>query len=157
ASGGFSFNPFRIGTFRILEACFSSSLSCSRSSTSWSTSSTSPLIPVFARTRFRAHIRACLTRHFRDRLGVVAAAVTLGIVVLGSAAPWIAPYAPYVQDLRARLQPPSRSHWIGTDEVGRDILSRVLYGVRVSYGIAVVSAVLTPLVAVPVGLIAGYY
>ncbi len=53
-------------------------------------------------------------------------------VVLAVFAPWIAPFDPAAIHLYARLQPPSASHWFGTDELGRDILSRVIFGTRIS-------------------------
>lgn len=92
-----------------------------------------------------------------NRLALGAAVVSVGLIVAGLAAPWLMAHDPYQQDLRARLAPPSAKHWLGTDEVGRDILSRVIHGLRVSYGIALVSVILTPLLAVPMGLVAGYY
>jgi ABC-type dipeptide/oligopeptide/nickel transport system permease subunit len=58
-------------------------------------------------------------------------AVLLGLIVLSAlCAPWVAPYDPYFTDLNKTMQPPSAEHWFGTDNTGRDILSRVLYGTR---------------------------
>jgi peptide/nickel transport system permease protein len=90
-------------------------------------------------------------------VAVLSGGVSAALMLAGLLAPWIVPYDPYAQNLGARLKPPTVAHWLGTDEVGRDVLSRVVYGVRVSYGIALVSVLLTPLVAVPLGLVAGYY
>jgi peptide/nickel transport system permease protein len=72
-------------------------------------------------------------------------------------APWIAPQDPGTLDLSARLQPPSAHHWFGTDELGRDILSRVIYGARISMlvGASVVAGSL--LLGLMFGSIAGYY
>jgi len=72
-------------------------------------------------------------------------------------APWIAPYNPAHLDLPSRLMPPSSAHWFGTDELGRDILSRVIYGARISMlvGSSVVLASLT--LGLIFGSIAGYY
>jgi len=72
-------------------------------------------------------------------------------------APWLAPYDPAYIDLPARLMPPSAAHWFGTDELGRDILSRVVYGARISMlvGTSVVAASLT--LGLIFGSIAGYY
>jgi peptide/nickel transport system permease protein len=69
----------------------------------------------------------------------------------------IAPYNPARGDLAVRLQPPGRAHWLGTDELGRDLLSRPLYGSSISLEIQTASVVLTMLVGIPWGLIAGYY
>jgi len=78
-------------------------------------------------------------------------------VVCAIFAPWIAPQDPAYIDLASRLMPPSTAHWFGTDELGRDILSRVIYGARISMlvGTCVVAASLT--LGVIFGSIAGYY
>ncbi|HET9743928.1 MAG TPA: ABC transporter permease [Terriglobales bacterium] len=78
-------------------------------------------------------------------------------VVLALFAPWIAPQDPAQIHLAARLQPPSSAHWFGTDELGRDILSRVIYGARISMlvGTSVVAAAL--FLGLVFGSIAGYY
>ncbi|HZS26283.1 MAG TPA: ABC transporter permease [Candidatus Angelobacter sp.] len=78
-------------------------------------------------------------------------------VVIALFAPWIAPHKPSDIDLPSRLQPPSASHWFGTDELGRDILSRVIYGAQISMlvGTSVVAGSL--LLGLILGSIAGYY
>jgi len=72
-----------------------------------------------------------------------------------AAAPMLAPYDPTQTSLLA-LNPPSAAHWLGTDELGRDILSRVLYGARISLGVGIGAAAVATLLGVPVGLGAGY-
>src|SRR5215472_14021241 len=86
--------------------------------------------------------------------GMIMAAV---LVILALFAPWIAPQNPSSIDLPSRLQPASTSHWFGTDELGRDILSRVIYGARISMlvGASVVTGSL--LLGLILGSIAGYY
>ena len=86
--------------------------------------------------------------------GVVLVAV---FVLCALFAPWIAPQDPARIDLPARLMGPSASHWFGTDELGRDILSRIIYGARISMlvGSCVVAASLT--LGLIFGSIAGYY
>ena len=59
------------------------------------------------------------------------------LIILAVGAPWLAPYNPAAQNLPARLVPPSAAHWMGTDELGRDVLSRVIYGARVSMSVSV--------------------
>ncbi len=90
-------------------------------------------------------------------LATAGAAMILVFVVLALFAPWIAPQDPAQIDLPARLAGPSASHWFGTDELGRDILSRIIYGARISMlvGTCVVAASLT--LGLIFGSIAGYY
>ncbi|MEZ5290805.1 MAG: ABC transporter permease [Vicinamibacterales bacterium] len=80
--------------------------------------------------------------------------VALAAVAL--AAPVLAPYAPDVLDLAHRRAAPSVAHWFGTDDLGRDVLSRVLYGGRISIAIGLLSAAVAVLVGVVVGATAGY-
>jgi peptide/nickel transport system permease protein len=88
------------------------------------------------------------------------AAVGLVIVTLFIAialfAPLIAPYSPYEQDLYAVLAPPSAAHWLGTDNLGRDVLSRTLYGARVSLLFAIGSTALSAALGIVIGLFAGF-
>jgi peptide/nickel transport system permease protein len=90
-------------------------------------------------------------------LATAGAAMIVVFVVLALFAPWIAPQDPARIDLPGRLMGPSSSHWFGTDELGRDILSRIIYGARVSMvvGTCVVAASLT--LGLIFGSIAGYY
>lgn len=80
----------------------------------------------------------------------------IAIVAVVILAPWIAPYDPLKQDLASALQGPSRKHWFGTDELGRDVFSRVLYGGRVSLRAAVQAILVGIVLGLPLGLIAGY-
>ena len=93
-------------------------------------------------------------RNVLASVGMVLVAV---FVIFALFAPWIAPQSPSNIDLPLRLQPPSSAHWMGTDELGRDILSRVIYGARISMlvGGSVVAGSL--LVGLVLGSIAGYY
>ncbi len=84
-------------------------------------------------------------------LGLVA-----GFVLLGFFAPWIAPHDPTAQDLMAVLQPPSAAHWFGTDDLGRDLASRVIVAARADLTIVILGIGLSLAIAVPVGLIAGF-
>jgi peptide/nickel transport system permease protein len=72
-------------------------------------------------------------------------------------APYIAPYEPNEQNILFRYQAPSAKHWLGTDEMGRDILSRIIYGSRISLQVGLISISLALLVGVILGLMAGYY
>lgn len=79
------------------------------------------------------------------------------IIVVAIGAPFIAPYSPAANDFNAILSPPTGIHPFGTDELGRDILSRVIWGARASMQAGVLATLLAVLVAVPIGLVAGYY
>ena len=72
------------------------------------------------------------------------------------AAPWLAPYDPIRQDIDIRLQPPSRAHVLGTDSLGRDLLSRLIYGSRPTLGLVALVAVLMVPIGLGVGILAGY-
>jgi len=92
----------------------------------------------------------------REPLNVLALTL-IALFALGALlAPLIAPYDPLAQDLASRLEPPSGTHWLGTDQLGRDILSRLLYGSRISLVIGVVVVGLAGISGSFVGLIAGY-
>jgi peptide/nickel transport system permease protein len=102
---------------------------------------------------------------FRRRLAgnarnnpLAAAGVVLVIlfVVLAVFAPWIAPQNPSAIDLPARLGSSSHAHWFGTDELGRDILARIIYGARASLLAGLISVTIAMSIGVPVGLLAGY-
>lgn len=83
-------------------------------------------------------------------------ALSLLLVVLAVAAPLLAPYDPAAQHLAVRLAGPSLAHWMGTDELGRDILSRVLYGARVSMFVSVTVVLGGGLIGLAIGAISGY-
>lgn len=94
----------------------------------------------------------------RDRLAIVGFAMVVVFALLAVFAPVLAPYDP-VKDinLRHRLQPPSKEHWLGTDSSGRDVLSRVLYGTRISLTIGFASRIVTVIFGFGLGSLAGYY
>ncbi len=95
---------------------------------------------------------------FKKRKVAVAGLVIVTLfLLLALTAPWIAPYDPIKQDLPNMLQSPSRAHWLGTDETGRDILSRLLYGARISMQVGLTSVGIAVVIGVPVGVIAGYF
>jgi peptide/nickel transport system permease protein len=87
---------------------------------------------------------------------VISALVLAVIVVVALTAAWIAPFGVNAVDVPNALRPPSGAHWFGTDELGRDVLSRVLVAVQASLGIAVVSVAFAVVVGVTIGVIAGY-
>lgn len=84
------------------------------------------------------------------------AALLILFVIAAALGPILAPYDPNAQDLLALLDPPSSAHWFGTDEIGRDILSRVIVGTRITLAIAVTSVMFAGVVGIALGLIAGH-
>ena len=86
-----------------------------------------------------------------------ALALALLLVLAAVFASWLAPSDPTAQNLPARLSPPTRAHWMGTDELGRDILSRVLYGARVSMLVSVSVVLGAGLTGLAIGSLAGYF
>ena len=97
-----------------------------------------------------------MKRFLRNRLAVFALALLAILHVLVALAPWIAPHGPEAVELLKRLQAPSREHWLGTDEYGRDVLTRLLYGGQVSLAVALASMAASMLIGVAVGAVAGY-
>jgi peptide/nickel transport system permease protein len=97
-----------------------------------------------------------VARFRRNPLAVVALVVLAAVHLLAALAPWIAPYGPEAVELFKRLQPPSGDHWLGTDEYGRDVLTRLLYGGQVSLAVALASMATSIVIGVVVGAVAGY-
>lgn len=93
----------------------------------------------------------------RNPLAMVGLLIIIGLLVIAALAPWIAPYTPYGSDLGNRLQPPSAQHWFGTDELGRDILSRVIYGTRITLFIVMLVALISAPIGLMVGTVSGYF
>lgn len=87
----------------------------------------------------------------------IAPAIGLAIIFIGAiAAPLLAPYSPITMDIAHTFAPPSSQHWLGTDQLGRDVLSRVMWGGRVSLGIAAVAVALAAITGGLAGMMAGY-
>jgi peptide/nickel transport system permease protein len=82
--------------------------------------------------------------------------VLLGLIGAAALAPWLSPFAPDALDLLNRRAMPSWSHWFGTDELGRDLLSRILSGARVSLAVGLLSALVAGVIGVGVGAMSGY-
>lgn len=95
-----------------------------------------------------------LARNFAFTLG---AALTVTLMAVALAAPLLAPFDPNVQDTARRLEPPSRAHPLGLDDLGRDVLSRIVFGARVSLRVGFSVVILASLVGVTLGAISGYF
>jgi peptide/nickel transport system permease protein len=89
--------------------------------------------------------------------GSVGFALCVLLIVLAVGAPWLAPYNPNAQNLPQRLAAPSAAHWMGTDELGRDVLSRVIYGARVSMSVSVCVVFGAGIIGLALGSLAGYF
>jgi len=100
---------------------------------------------------------AMVWKRFRRHPGAVVGAVVLVILILCTALVPLSPYEPEVSDLSSKLEPPSWEHPFGTDALGRDMLTRVFYGGRISLFVGLTVVVITLLIGVPVGAIAGYF
>jgi peptide/nickel transport system permease protein len=101
--------------------------------------------------------RIFLRRFARNRLALLGALIILLEIFCALAAPMIAPYDPLEQDLDQLTQPASAEHPMGTDELGRDELSRVIYGTQISLQAAIYAVGLAVLIGAPLGLLVGYY
>jgi peptide/nickel transport system permease protein len=110
-----------------------------------------PLSPAARRRRLLGR------RFLRRPMAVIGLIVVVGFAVTAIFAPLIAPYSPSETDFNAILAHPSREHLLGTDELGRDIFSRLVYGSRASMQAGLFATLLAMAIAVPIGLIAGYY
>lgn len=89
-------------------------------------------------------------------LGMLGLGVILLLIVSAVVAPWLTPYDPAAQDMVGRLQPPSAAHWLGTDEFGRDIFARLVYGARTTLYIIVLVTVIVAPIGLLIGVCAGY-
>jgi peptide/nickel transport system permease protein len=108
---------------------------------------------VKAVAELREELRQFLRQSVLARVGFSVAALLIVVALL---APWIAPANPAAQDLPSRLQAPSRAHWMGTDELGRDTLSRTIYGARISLMVAISVVCGCGFTGLLIGMIAGY-
>ncbi len=89
--------------------------------------------------------------------GRVCLAALLLLLLLTLLSPWLAPFSFQEQDMEARLQSPSWTHWMGTDALGRDLYSRILFGARMSLAVAATTGLSALLVGTTLGLVAGFY
>lgn len=93
----------------------------------------------------------------RNRLAMLGLGIVLALCFVALFAPWLAPHDPVVAELRDRLQEPSATHWLGTDNLGRDILSRLIHGARYTLMVVVLVAVTAAPIGLLVGTVAGYF
>ncbi|OJY19485.1 MAG: diguanylate cyclase [Pandoraea sp. 64-18] len=98
-----------------------------------------------------------LRKFARNRAAVVGAIIVAFAVIVALFAPWLSPYDPIATSFMTVRQAPSALHWFGTDELGRDVLARMVFGARASLAAGVVSVGIAVIVGVPLGLLAGYF
>jgi peptide/nickel transport system permease protein len=114
-----------------------------------------PAVPVAAGPGRRTRV---LRRLRRNPLAIASLVVLVVAVLAAVLAPWLAPYAPTDTDFSHTLSPPGTpGHVLGTDDLGRDVLSRIMYGARASLEVGVLAVAVAMLVGVPLGLIGGYF
>ena len=101
-------------------------------------------------------VRDSLTRIRRQPLAILGVFLLMCFVLAGVASPWIAPHNPAAIDLLHRLEGPSAAHWAGTDELGRDTLSRLLWGARLSLAVSVTVVSVSLALGLAIGGLAGY-
>lgn len=93
----------------------------------------------------------------KNKLAMVGGFIVVFYIAIALLAPLIAPHDPYAIDLVGKLKPPSAEHWMGTDDKGRDVLSRLLYGTRLSMSVGFVAVFIGAFFGIILGLLAGYY
>jgi len=96
-------------------------------------------------------------RFKKNKLALIGLAIIFLMIFVAIFAPVVAPYSPIEQNLKERLQPPSLKHLFGTDEFGRDIFSRVIYGSRTALMVGIIVAAISAAIGVTLGLISGYF
>lgn len=102
-------------------------------------------------------VRIFLRNFFRRKIVFYGAAIIILLLVVAIFAPLVAPYDPYKQSLRDALQSPSAEHLLGTDSLGRDVLSRIIFGTRTSLAVGVVSVGIGAVFGMSLGLVSGYF
>ncbi len=117
------------------------------------TADSNPSVPVQQGSRIRNRV---LRRFVKKKSALVAGAFVMAFVLIAVSAPLIAPYDPLKTNFLAVREGPSWAFWLGTDEVGRDLLSRLIWGARASLFAGVIPVCIALVVSVPLGLLSGY-
>jgi peptide/nickel transport system permease protein len=121
--------------------------------------SLAPLGLAYEEAEARPVVRQRSRRSYRwlNPAVLIPGAVLVTVALLTALAPWIAPYDPNTLDMRNMLAGPSSDHWLGTDQLGRDVLTRLLYGGRSTLVIASLATIVTVTIGVAIGVISGYF
>ena len=93
----------------------------------------------------------------RNPLGMIGLAIVVALLLIAAFAPWIATHSPFEQNLRNVLQPPSGANWFGTDELGRDIFSRIVHGSRITLLIVLLVSIIVAPIGLILGAVSGYF
>jgi peptide/nickel transport system permease protein len=101
--------------------------------------------------------RGSLWRRFRRHPGAIVGGILFILLAILVGLAFVSPFDPKASNLPERFNPPSTAHWLGTDALGRDLLTRILYGGRISLTVGAVAVAISLLIGVPVGALAGYY
>jgi oligopeptide transport system permease protein len=112
-------------------------------------------LPVAAETRTRTNLQQATQRFVHHRLAMAGLAITLVLILIALLAPLIAPEPYYFSDLAQANQFPSHQHLLGTDAIGHDFLSRMIYGIRTSLLVGFVAVIISCVIGLPLGLLAG--
>lgn len=104
-----------------------------------------------------SHYYITFRRLMKGKLAVAGFCIFITMVLISIVAPWISPYDPSAANTLALIKPPSSAHWMGTDELGRDVFSRIIYGTRISLIVGVIAVVIAMGLGAFFGLIAGYW
>ena len=107
--------------------------------------------------KYSSYYKDSFKRLKKNKMAMLCAIIILLLVIIAVFAPVLAPYDPDVQDYANILKAPSKAHLLGTDEYGRDILSRIIYGTRVSLSVGLLAQALATLIGVTLGALAAYY
>jgi ABC-type dipeptide/oligopeptide/nickel transport system permease subunit len=114
-------------------------------------------LPFPTRRASSSFWHAAWYRYRQNRLALLAGIVVVIILLVALLAPWIAPYGQTSQDLNSTLAGSSLQHWLGTDQLGRDLLSRAILGARTSMTIAIGAPLLAALIGLPIGILSGWF
>lgn len=118
---------------------------------------TTTAIPVKEQNPKLARAKAFYKKLAKNKSAMCGAAIVFIIIILAIIAPLIAPYEPNQMAFSKKLQAPSSEHWLGTDDKGRDMLSRLLFGARISLTVGFLSTALGAFVGILLGVVSGYY
>jgi len=116
-----------------------------------------PNLQKNSRTKVNSYYSDSLRRLKKNPLSMVCAGVIVFLILVAIFAPYVAPYSPNAQNLKLKKAPPSAQHFLGTDDYGRDVLSRIIYGTQISLLVGVVASLINMVLGVLMGSLAGYF